>query len=367
MKGGVTPSRVCTWASGGAAGPGGGNGEGPGAVGVVAQAAIKAASDSAAVVFTLGASAERADDRVVAMTNPSSDPEQGGREPIGARDPSPPPEPGLYVVSTPIGNLRDITLRALDILGGATRVYAEDTRVARKLLDAYGLRPRLGSYHEHNAEQAREEILKALAAGESVALISDAGTPLVSDPGFKLVRAALDAGHRVFPAPGASALLAALTAAGLPTDRFLFAGFLAAKQGARRAALEEVAGIDATLVFFETGPRLAESLTDMAELLGDRAAAVARELTKLFEETRRGTLAELAAHYREQGPPRGEIVVVVGPPPPAAEASDAELDAFLAGMLANMGVKEAAANAALRLGVSRKRAYTRALQIKGET
>jgi 16S rRNA (cytidine1402-2'-O)-methyltransferase len=271
------------------------------------------------------------------------------------------------VVSTPIGNLRDITLRALDILGGVGRVYAEDTRVARKLFDAYGLRPRLRSYHEHNAEEAREEILSALAAGESVALISDAGTPLVSDPGYKLVRAALDAGHRVFPVPGASALLAGLAAAGLPTDRFLFAGFLPAKQGARRAALEELRDTDATLVFFETGPRLAESLADMADVLGERPAAVARELTKLFEETRRAALPLLAAHYQEAGAPKGEIVVIVGPPPPPAEASDAELDAYLVGMLTSMGVKEAAASAAVKLGVPRKRAYARALHLKDET
>ncbi|HET9231038.1 MAG TPA: 16S rRNA (cytidine(1402)-2'-O)-methyltransferase, partial [Vitreimonas sp.] len=175
-------------------------------------------------------------------------PEESAPNRIGARQPSPPLEAGLYVVATPIGNLRDITLRALDVLGAAGRVYAEDTRVARKLLDAYGLRPRLGSYHEHNAETARAEILAALEAGESVALISDAGTPLVSDPGFKLVRSAIEAGHRVFPIPGASALLAGLVVSGLPTDRFLFAGFLPPKQAARRAALEDVADIEATLI-----------------------------------------------------------------------------------------------------------------------
>lgn len=274
-------------------------------------------------------------------------------------------EPGLYVVATPIGNLRDITLRALDILSGVGRVYAEDTRVARKLLDAYGLKPRLGAYHEHNAESARAEILSALAAGESVALISDAGTPLVSDPGFKLARAVIEAGHRVFPIPGASALLAGLVVSGLPSDRFLFAGFLPTKQNARRDALAALAEVDATLVMFESGPRLAESIADMAAMLGDRPAAVARELTKLFEETRRGSLAALAAQHAEAGAPKGEIVVIVGPPPAAAEVSDAELDAFLQGALSH-GVKEAAQRATAALGVPRKRAYQRALALKDE-
>lgn len=292
-----------------------------------------------------------------------SNPEESAPDRIGARQPSPPLEAGLYVVATPIGNLRDITLRALDVLAGAGRVYAEDTRVARKLLDAYGLKPRLGSYHEHNAETARVEILSALEAGESVALISDAGTPLVSDPGYKLVRAAIEAGHRVYPIPGASALLAGLVVSGLPTDRFLFAGFLPAKQNARRTMLEELAAVEATLVFYETGPRLADSLADMAEMLGARSAVVARELTKLFEEARRARLDVLAEHYHEKGAPKGEIVVIVGPPLPKGEASDEDLDAFLIGVL-DEGVKEAAARAAEALGVPRKRAYARALILK---
>jgi 16S rRNA (cytidine1402-2'-O)-methyltransferase len=274
-------------------------------------------------------------------------------------------EAGLYVVSTPIGNLRDITLRALDVLGGADIVYAEDTRVARKLLDAYDLRPRLGAYHEHNAEAARGEILAAIANGKSVALISDAGTPLVSDPGFKLVRAVIEAGGRVAPIPGASALLAALVASGLPTDRFLFAGFLPTKQNARRAALEALANVDATLVLYETGPRLAESLADMAAVLGARQAVVARELTKLFEETRRETLAALAAHYAQAGAPKGEIVVVIAPPAEAPEASDEVLDAYLADALTRLSVKEAAHAAYAELRVSRNRAYARALAIRG--
>lgn len=330
----------------------------------MAQAAISAARERAAAVFTLGAEAARADDRVDIMSSPSSSPEAGGRDRIGARESSPPPEPGLYVVATPIGNLRDVTLRALDILGSVAAVYAEDTRVARKLLDAYGLRPRLAAYHEHNAEAAREEILTALAAGESVALISDAGTPLVSDPGFKLVRAAIEAGHRVIPIPGPSAVLAGLVASGLPTDRFMFAGFLPAKQGARRAALEDLADVDATLVLFESGPRLAESLADMADVLGPRSAVVARELTKLFEEARRDALDALAAHYEAAGAPKGEIVVVIAPPPEPGEASEEALDAFLRTQLIAKSVKEAAAAAAEALGVARKRAYARALKIK---
>jgi 16S rRNA (cytidine1402-2'-O)-methyltransferase len=297
------------------------------------------------------------------MNNPSQDPEEFARDRIGARESSPPPETGLYVVATPIGNLRDITLRALDILGGVNRVYAEDTRVARKLMDAYGLKPRLAAYHEHNAETAREEILDVLARGESVALISDAGTPLVSDPGFKLARAVIEAGHRVFPIPGASASLAALVVSGLPSDRFLFAGFLPNKQGARKAVLTELADVDATLILYESGPRLADSLADMADVLGARPAAVARELTKMFEETRRDTLDVLAAHYTQAGGPRGEIVVVVGPPLAKGEVSEEALDAFLLKALPR-GVKDAASEAARDLGVPRKRAYQRALELK---
>jgi 16S rRNA (cytidine1402-2'-O)-methyltransferase len=333
-------------------------GDGAGPDGAVAQAAMKAARLTAAPVFQLGASVVR-DDDLLDMDIP----EATGPDRIGARQPSPPLEAGLYVVATPIGNLRDITLRALDVLGAATRVYAEDTRVTRKLLDAYGLKPRLGSYHEHNAETARTDILNALEAGESIALISDAGTPLVSDPGFKLVRAAIEAGHRVIPIPGASALLAGLVVSGLPTDRFLFAGFLPAKQNARRDALQELAAADATLIFYETGPRLVESLADMAQALGDRPVVVARELTKLFEEARRGSLSALEAHYETAGAPKGEIVVVVSPPLAKSEASDEEIDAFLAGVLGE-GVKEAASRAADALSVPRKRAYARALALK---
>jgi 16S rRNA (cytidine1402-2'-O)-methyltransferase len=339
-----------------------GPGAGPGAGGV-AHAAISAARLTAALVLPLGANQGRADDLLEVMSDPSSDPDKTGRDRIGARGGSPPLEAGLYVVATPIGNLRDVTLRALDVLGAADRVYAEDTRVARKLLDAHGLKPRVSAYHEHSGEAVRGEILAALANGERIALISDAGTPLVSDPGFKLARAAIEAGFRVCPIPGASALLAALVASGLPTDRFLFAGFLPSKRAARRAVLQELADVDATLVLFETGPRLVEALSDMAELLGPRPAAVARELTKMFEETRRETLAALAAHYADAGPPKGEIVVVVGPPLPKGEVSAEALDAVLLAALPR-GVKEAASEAARQLGVSRKRAYARALELK---
>lgn len=342
--------------------PGPGPGPGPGAGGV-AQAAMIAARESAAAVFRFEMAGGRADDWREAMSNPSSDPGDVGRDRIGARPASPPLEAGLYVVATPIGNLRDVTLRALDILASVNRVYAEDTRVARKLLDAYALRPRLAAYHDHSGEGAREEILAALAAGESVALISDAGTPLVSDPGYKLARAVIAAGHRIVPIPGASALLAGLVTAGLPTDRFLFAGFLPPKESARRAALAELAEIDATLVFYESGPRLADSLADMAHALGPRPAAVARELTKMFEETRRENLGMLAAHYAQSGAPKGEIVVLVGPPAPKGEVSDEALDAFLREALPR-GVKAAAADAARDLGVPRKRAYARALELK---
>jgi 16S rRNA (cytidine1402-2'-O)-methyltransferase len=367
MKGGVTPSRdvACSPGvalGGGVTGPGPGLGGGIGD-GEVAQAAMNAATPSTAIALALGATRRRVDDRGEFMSNPV-DPETDARDPRGARLGSPPSEPGLYVVATPIGNLRDITLRALDILAGVDRIYAEDTRVSRKLIDVYGLKARLSSYHEHNAESARAEILEALGAGQSVALISDAGTPLVSDPGFKLARAAIDAGHRVVPIPGASAPLAALVASGLPSDRFLFAGFAPAKEAARRAVFEELAELDATLMFFETGPRLAESLAEMASVFGARPAAVMRELTKLHEEARRGALDVLARHYANAGAPKGEIVVVIGPPLADAEVDDEALDAFLRTALLRGSVKEAAAAAHAALAVPRKRAYARALALK---
>ena len=222
--------------------------------------------------------------------------------------------PGLHIVATPIGNLGDITLRALEALAGADLIACEDTRVTRKLLDRYGIATPLTPYHEHNAAKARPMLLRRLAEGAAIALVSDAGTPLISDPGYKLVRAAQDAGHTVTALPGASAVMAALTVAGLPTDQFLFAGFLPPKEAARRARIAELARIPATLVLFEAGPRLAATLADLAAGLGEqREAALCRELTKLHEEIRRGDLATLAESYADDAP-RGEIVLVIAPP-----------------------------------------------------
>ncbi len=227
-------------------------------------------------------------------------------------------DPGLHIVATPIGNLGDITLRALATLAGADLIACEDTRVTRKLLDRYSIATPLTPYHDHNAAIARPKLLQRLADGAAVALVSDAGTPLVSDPGFKLVRAAQEAGHSVTALPGASAALAALTVAGLPTDQFFFAGFLPVKAVARRARIAELARIPATLVFFETGPRIAATLADLAAELGSREAAVCRELTKMHEEVRRGDLPALA-QSAEAGEIRGEFVLVVAPPSEPAQ------------------------------------------------
>lgn len=273
--------------------------------------------------------------------------------------------PGLCLVATPIGNLGDVTLRALAVLRGADRIWCEDTRVTRKLLARYGISTPLEPYHDHNAEQVRPVILAALQRGERVALVSDAGTPLVSDPGYKLVRAAIADNLPVTAAPGPSAALTALILSGLPPDTFLFAGFLPPRQTARRRALERWVALEATLVFFESTPRLADSLADMAELLGNRAAAVAREMTKLHEEIRRGRLADLAGHYRGAGPPRGEVVIVVGPPE-SSESDLAEVDDRLRAALTELGVRDAAAKLAAETGLSRGELYRRALAIRGE-
>jgi 16S rRNA (cytidine1402-2'-O)-methyltransferase len=274
--------------------------------------------------------------------------------------------PGLYVVATPIGNLGDVTLRALSVLASADLVLCEDTRVTRRLLDRYGLRPSLLAYHEHNAAAVRPRVLARLGKNASVALVSDAGTPLVSDPGYKLVEAAIAAGHKIFPVPGASAALAALVAAGLPTDRFFFEGFLPVKQGQRKSRITEVASIPATLVVYESGLRLAASLDDRAAGLGDRRAAVCRELTKAFEEVRRGNLSTLAAHYAEAGAPRGEIVIVVSPPSADTPAiSSAALDGKIEAALAKHSVKDAADMIAAQTGVKRRAVYQRALELAG--
>ncbi|HWE47713.1 MAG TPA: 16S rRNA (cytidine(1402)-2'-O)-methyltransferase [Caulobacteraceae bacterium] len=284
-------------------------------------------------------------------------------DPCAHAPPPKPVEPGLYVVATPIGNLRDITLRALDVLAAADLVLAEDTRVTAKLLSAYSLKKRVERYDDHTGEQMRPRVIAELRAGACVALVSDAGTPLVSDPGYKLVRSALETGARVHPIPGPSATLAALTLAGLPTDRFLFAGFTPVKSGARRAMFEELRSARATLVFFETGPRLRASLEDMAAVFGAREAAVTRELTKLYETCVRGDLAALATDPRLDSP-KGEIVVVVGPGEDS-QASEADADAALSEALTRLGPADAASEVAKALGVPRKTLYRRALELKG--
>ena len=277
-----------------------------------------------------------------------------------------PLDPALYLVATPIGNLGDITIRALETLAAADVVACEDTRVTRVLLDRYGIRRRTVSYHEHNAPEAGPRLIAELEAGHSVALVSDAGTPLISDPGFRLVDAALAAGLRVIPIPGASSLLAALTASGLPSDAFFFAGFLPVKDGQRKARLGELMTVPGTLIFLESPRRLAASLASMADVLGDRQAAVCRELTKAFEEVRTGSLAELAGHYRQVGAPKGEIVVCVGP----AEAPQAEIagdiDRILLSLADEMGASKAAAEAARMTGGKKAELYRRLLELKDD-
>lgn len=278
------------------------------------------------------------------------------------------PAPGLYLVATPIGNLDDITLRALKLLRTADLIACEDTRVTGKLLSLLGISgAALTPYHEHNAERARPALLGRLRDGAVVALVSDAGTPLVSDPGYRLVRACLAEGLPVTSLPGPSAAITALQLSGLPCDRFLFAGFLPVKAGARRTALAELAAVPASLVFYESPRRLAETLAAMAEVLGRREVAVARELTKLYEEVRRGSLAELAAHYAEVGPPKGEVVVVVGPPEAEAGPSEDDVDAALRQALASMSARDAAAAVATATGLPKRQVYARAIVLaKGE-
>jgi 16S rRNA (cytidine1402-2'-O)-methyltransferase len=256
-------------------------------------------------------------------------------------------------------------LRALEALRAADIIACEDTRVTAKLLAIHGIERPLLAYHEHNAARMRPRLIERLTRGACVALVSDAGTPLVSDPGYKLVRAAIDAGLAVSALPGPSAVLTALLLSGLPSDRFLFAGFLPAKSAARRSSLAEIARVPATLVLFESANRLADSLADMAAALGPRPAAVARELTKMFEEVRRGALPELAAHYAEAGAPKGEVVVVVGPPAEEAAADDAAIDAALADAMGSMSLRDAAASVAAATGRPRRDVYARALALAG--
>jgi len=268
--------------------------------------------------------------------------------------------PGLHIVATPIGNLGDLSPRAAETLRRADRILAEDTRVTAKLLAHIGARVPMTRYDDHSIEAERKRIVDTLGE-QAVALVSDAGTPLISDPGYKLVRAARAAGHSVHAVPGPSAAVAALTLAGLPTDRFLFLGFLPARTKARGDMIAEIANVRATLVFYESGPRLSDALAALADGLGQREAAVARELTKLHEECVTGTLAELAERYAD-APPKGEIVIVVGPPPDADQASDEAIDAALDDALARLSPSRAAAEVAEQLSIPRKRAYARALE-----
>jgi 16S rRNA (cytidine1402-2'-O)-methyltransferase len=290
----------------------------------------------------------------------------GGRQrvyaPLGAMMAARAAAPGLYLIATPIGNLGDISLRALETLAAADCIACEDTRVTRKLTERYGIATPLMAYHEHNSDEALPKILARLEQGQSVALVSDAGTPLISDPGYRLVRAAVAAGHDVTSLPGASAVLAALSLAGLPTDRFLFDGFLPPKQGARQKRIAELAAIPATLVLFESGPRLAASLADLAAGLGSREAAVCRELTKLHEEVRRGDLASLTNDYADGGETRGEIVIVIAPPP-EQDVADSDIDDMLRQALGRVSVKDAVGEVALATGRARRDVYQRALEL----
>ncbi len=269
-----------------------------------------------------------------------------------------PLQPGLYLVATPIGNLADISLRALAVLARADLIAAEDTRHSKKLLSHFGIARALTPYHEHNAERERPKLLARLRAGQAVALISDAGTPLVSDPGYRLVREALDAEIAVTSIPGPSAVLAALTSTGLPTDTFLFAGFLPPKSGPRRSRLEQLKDVPATLILFETAPRLAKSLTDMAVVLGPREAAIAKELTKLHEGMRRGSLDRLAGEIQDNEALKGEFVVVVAPPLPGeGEVSDAKIVEQLTKALNMESFRDAVRSVAEVLQVKRSRVY----------
>jgi len=279
---------------------------------------------------------------------------------------TPPVPPGLHLIATPIGNLRDITLRALDVLQGVEVLAAEDTRSLRRLMDLQGVALRgrpLVAYHDHNGPAARPRLLAALAEGRSVAYASEAGTPLVADPGYQLARAAIEAGHPVFAAPGPSAVLAALSVSGLPTDRFLFAGFPPPKASARRRFLQEIGSCPATAVLFESPKRVRETLADLVQIWGgDRPAALCRELTKRFEDVRRGTLAQLLQSVSDD-PPRGEIVLVIDRAP-LREVSDEALDAALLAALGHQPLREAVQAVAAQTGLPRRRVYQAALRLE---
>src|SRR6266436_1786208 len=273
------------------------------------------------------------------------------------------PVPGLYLVATPIGNLGDITLRALETLAGVDIIACEDTRITRRLTERYAISAQLKPYHEHNAALVRPKILERLAQGASVALVSDAGTPLISDPGFKLVREVCAAGHQVIALPGPSSVLSALSVAALPTDRFFFEGFLPAKETARRARLVELKRIDATLVMFESGNRVQDTLRDLADIMGSRDAAICREMTKMHEDIRRAPLAQLA-HAAGTLETRGEFVLVIGPPPAGAQVmAERELDELLRSSLKRESVKDAVAQAVEVSGRPRRAIYARALEL----
>jgi 16S rRNA (cytidine1402-2'-O)-methyltransferase len=274
----------------------------------------------------------------------------------------PPLAPGLYIVATPIGNLSDLSPRAAATLAGAAVIAVEDSRVTAKLLNHIGVKRPMIPYHDHNGDRVRPELIARMRS-EAVALVSDAGTPLISDPGYKLVRDARAAGIEIVTIPGPSAVVSALTLAGLPTDRFLFLGFLPSKPGARATAIAEVAAIRATLVLYESGPRLSASLAALAEGLGDREAAVAREISKKFEETVTGTLSELSARYAD-APPKGEIVVVIAPPGDAEPTGEEDIDAALAEAMTRLSASRAAAEVAEKLGLPRRTVYERALALK---
>jgi 16S rRNA (cytidine1402-2'-O)-methyltransferase len=274
-------------------------------------------------------------------------------------------EPGLYIVATPIGNLSDLSARAASVLAKADLLAVEDSRVTGKLLRHIGAKVPMTPYHDHNAERVRPALIARMAE-QAVALVSDAGTPLVSDPGYKLVRDAHAAGIAVTTIPGPSAVIAALTLAGLPTDRFAFFGFLPPKKGARAAAISQAAAFPGTLLFYESGPRLGAALAALRDGLGDREAAVVREISKAFEETATGTLAELAGRYAD-APPKGEIVIVVGPPGQAAAASQSEIDAALGEAMARLSPSRAAAEVAERLGLPRRVVYERAQELRVRT
>lgn len=314
------------------------------------------------------APAWRAVNPSVTVSGMARDQNHGGAEParryvIGGRTVDAPRlAGGLYLVATPIGNLADVTLRALETLAATDMIACEDTRVTRRLTEHYGIARPLTPYHEHNAAAARPKLLARLAAGEAIALVSDAGTPLISDPGYKLVREACAAGHAIIALPGPSAPLAALSVAALPTDRFFFEGFLPAKQTARRKRIAAIASIPATLVLFESGPRLAATLDDLATVLGSRATAVCRELTKLHEEVRRGDLAQVARDYAAGAETRGEFVIVIAPPDDARAPAE-DVDELLRHALARVSVKDAVGEVATATGRPRREVYKRALEL----